>query len=224
MHNDLMRWELPLSTNEERGSEIKDWARTHSWKVAGPSESRARSAPRAAASRLPQQPAQNGPDALRRFPKVSPGLWDAPGWPRTELSPTPASVPKPPQNQSLVPSRFTAFQRPRSRHVTCRGAKPPGKCSTGPSPLGQLLSRQLVPPGRTDLLCDLTLPFSTACPYSTSGSRRPQIPPYPKPPDYKPHNAIHVTAFPLPVEQRACSCLRVLPVAEWRIILYPAKW
>ena len=33
-----------------------------------------------------------------------------------------------------------------------------------------------------------------------------------------------VTAFPLPVEQRACSCRRVLPVAEWRIILCPAKW
>ena len=160
----------------------------------------------------------------RRFPRVSPGLWDAPGWPRTELSPTPASAPKPLQHRSLVPSRFTAFQSPRSRHVTCRGAKPPGKCSTGPSALGQLLSRQSVPPGRTDLLCDLTLPFSTACSYSTPGSRRPQIPPYPKPRDYKPHNANRVTAFPLPVEQRACSCRRVLPVAEWRIILCPAKW
>lgn len=185
---------------------LRDWPRTRSGKLAGPSESRALSAPRAAAARLPQHPAQNGPDALRDASRGSHlGLWGAPGWPRTELSPTPASAPKPPQHQSLVPSSFTAFQSPRSCHVTCRAAQPPGKCSTDPRPLGQLLSRQSVPPGRTDLICDLTLPFSTACPYSTPGSRRPQIPPHPKPRDYKSHRATRVAAFPLPVEQRACS-------------------
>lgn len=44
---------------------LRGWPRTHSGKVAGPSESRARFSPRAAAARLLQHPAQNGPDALR---------------------------------------------------------------------------------------------------------------------------------------------------------------
>ena len=50
---------------KKEAQRLRDWPGTHSCKVAGPSESRARSAQRTAAACLPQQLAQNGPDALR---------------------------------------------------------------------------------------------------------------------------------------------------------------
>lgn len=133
---------LFLQINNEARRLRRDWPNSHSGKVAGP-HSRLRPA-RQPVHRGTQRKA--GPAALGDTSHgVSPGLTSArprqlplgPVLRRTVLSPTPASAIPPAGHSSL-----RAFQSPRSRQVTRRRAQPPGKCSTGPGPLCQLLSRQ----------------------------------------------------------------------------------